>query len=161
MGATVGAEGGTTTARGGGAVGRSIGGAIESGVTAFAAFGIFSEAADSLALAPLVLAVPFFLGASFFAVDFFLVDLDFSVELDDFFYFGFASSDSDSFFFAFGVGLDSVASLDFGFLDAVEEVVLLFGFFAFGDAVGDTSVLRVLRNCSRLRSSSSFPCAQR
>lgn len=160
MGATVGASAGATTARGGGAVGRSIGVAIGFGETAFTAFGIFSDAALSFALA-----VPFFFGVvSFFASDFFLVDLDFAIGLDDFFGFGFAFSVSDSFCFtdfAFGVAFASVVSLGFAFLDSVEEVVLLFDFFALGDAVGDVSASRVLRNCSRLRSSSSFPWAQR
>lgn len=164
---------GAITARGGGAVGRSIGVAIGFGETAFTAFGIFSGVGVCFTFASLVLAIPFFLGvASFFATDFFLVDLDFAIELDVFFDlgeadgsgvsldFGFASSASDSFFFedfAFGVALGSVVSLVFAFFDSVEGVVLLLGFFAFGDAVGDASVSRVLRNCSRLRSSSSFP----
>ena len=171
MGAMVGA--GATTARGGGAVGCSIGVAIGLGEIAFTAFGILSGAGVCFAFAPLVLAIPFFFGvASFFATDFFFVDLDFAVELNDFFDFGeaddsgvsldfgFVSSASDSFFFddfAFGVALGSVVSLGFAFLDADEGVALLFGFFAFGDAVGDASASRVLRNCSRLRSSSSFP----
>lgn len=157
--------------RGGGAVGRSIGVAIGLGTTAFTAFGILSGVGISFVLAPLVLAVPFFFDvASFFADVFFLVDLDFAVELGDFFGlgeadgsgvsldFGFASSASDSFFFddfAFGVAFASTVSPGFAFLD--EEVVLLFGFFPFGDAVGDASASRVLRNCSRLRSSWSFP----
>jgi hypothetical protein len=158
------------TARGGGAVGRSIGVAIGLGETAFTAFGIFSGVEACFAFAPLVLAVPFFFGgASFFATDFFFVDLDFAVELDDFFGldeidgsgvsidFGFASSPSDSFFFtdfAFGIAL---VSLGFVFLGADEGVVFPFDFFAFGDGAGDASTSRVLRNCSRLRSSSSFP----
>src|ERR1019366_2160293 len=55
----------------------------------------------------------------------------------------------------------SVVSLGFAFLDADEGVALLFGFFAFGDAVGDASASRVLRNCSRLRFSPSSRGAQR
>jgi hypothetical protein len=171
----VGTDVGAITARGGGAVGRSIGVAIGLGETAFTAFGIFSGVGVCFAFAPLVLAIPFFFGvASFFATDFFLVDLDFAVELDGFFDLGeadgsgvsldFASSASDSFFFddfAFGVALGSVVSLVFAFFDAGEGVALLFGFFVFGDAVGDASASRVLRNCSRLRASSSFPWAQR
>ncbi|HJX25143.1 MAG TPA: hypothetical protein VJ252_03230 [Chthoniobacterales bacterium] len=118
--------------------------AIGLGETAFTAFGIFSDAPVSFALAPLVLAVPFFFGvASFFAVDFFLVDLDLAVGPDDF------------FGFAFGVVFALAVSPGFAFLD--EEVVLFFGFFAFDEAVGDASASLVLRNCSRLRSSSSFP----
>lgn len=173
MGATTGADGDTTTARGGGAVDRSSGVAFGLGEISFTVFGIFSGAAVSFALVPFVLAIPFFFGvASFLANDFFLVDLDFAVELDDFFDleeadgsgvslddFDLASSASDSFFFAdfgFGVALGSVVSLGFG-LGVDEEVVLLFGFFVFGDAVGDASVSRVFRNCSRLRSSSLFP----
>lgn len=174
MGATTGADGDTTTARGGGAVGRSSGVAFGLGETAFTVFGIFSDAAVSFALVPFVLAVPFFFGvASFFANDFFLVALDFAIELDDFFDleeaegsgvslddFDLASSASGSFFFAdfgFGVALGSAVSLGFGFLDVEEEVVLLFGFFVFGDAVGNASASRVLRNFSRLLSSSLFP----
>src|ERR1700676_56346 len=110
---------GAITARGGGAADRSIGVAIGLGETAFTAFGIFSGVGDCFAFALLVLAIPFFFGVvSFFATDFFLVDLDFAVELNGFFDlgeadgsgvsldFGFASSASDSFFFddfAFGV----------------------------------------------------------
>ena len=85
MGAMVGAGVGATMARRGGAVGRSIGVAIGLGETALTAFGIFSGVGVSFALAPLVFAIPFFFGvASFFATDFSLVDLDFTVELDDF-----------------------------------------------------------------------------
>ena len=152
MGATVDDVGGTTTARGGSAVGRSIGVAFGLGVIAFTAFGIFSDAAVSLALAPLVLAIPFFFDvASSLAIDFFLLDLDFAVEFDVFLGFDVASSVLDSFFFAnFAFGLAPA----FGFLDSVEEVVF---FFVFGDAAGDASASRVLRNCCRLLSSSSFP----
>src|ERR1017187_3921598 len=110
MGAMVGA--GATTARGGGAVGCSIGVAIGLGEIAFTAFGILSGAGVCFAFAPLVLAIPFFFGvASFFATAFFLVGFDFAVELNVFFAFGeadyfgrsfdvgFLSSGSDSFFF--------------------------------------------------------------
>ena len=68
------------TARGKGAVGRSIG--VGSELADVLVFGVFSGPACSV----LVLAVFFFLAVDpFLAVDFFFVDFDFAVGLGDFF----------------------------------------------------------------------------
>lgn len=168
-----------------------MGAADEPGEVALAAFGVFSDEDVSFALAADVLLVPFFFAVgSFFTVDFFLADLDFADGLGDFFGlgevdgsgfsvdFGVVSSLSVFFFFVdFACGEDlgdffgegelpgSGVSLGFAFAFGVDDgLALLFGFFAFGlavgDGVGDESTARALRNCSRLRASSSVFCAR-
>lgn len=177
---------GIAPARGKGAVGRSIGAGAELVDVAPVAFGVFSGCGVASVFS---FAVLFFLAvAPFFAVDFFFVDFDFAVGLGDFF--GLADADisgvslgfgddswpSDVFSFtvfafaaepgdSFGLGdeLGSGVSAGFGFAFAFgvgEGVALLLAFFFFGDGVGEVSVSRVLRNCSRLRSS-SLSCALR
>lgn len=97
----VGSGVGTTTARGNGAVERSTGAGAELVDVAPVAFGVFSGCGvDSV----FSFAVLFFLAADpFFAVDFFLVDLDFADGLGDFFGLG----DADGSAVSLGFGDDS------------------------------------------------------
>lgn len=124
MGASVGKGVGTATARGNGAVGRTAGLGSELVDVVLAAFGVFSGSVSSV----FALAVFFFFFgvASFFAIDFFLVDFDFGEGVGDFFGFGVADSSGVSF----GFGVVS-SSPDFFFFD-----VFAIGpgdFFGWGD----------------------------
>lgn len=110
-------------ARGNGTVGRSTGVADGRGDAALAAFGVFAGSGVSFAAAAFDFAVLFFFElGSFFAVDFFLVDLDFADGLGDFF--GFGEAD------AFGVTL--------GFTAASSADTSLFSDFALGVELGDS-----------------------
>ena len=105
------------TARGKGAVGRSIG--VGSELADVLAFGVFSGPACSV----LVLAVFFFLAVDpFFAVDFFFVD--FAVGLGDF----------------FGLGDADISGVSVGFGDDSRSSDV-FSFTAFAFAVGVAIVL--------------------
>jgi hypothetical protein len=126
IGAIVGTGAGTAMARGSGAVGRSIGD-VDGSV--FAALGVFSGAGVSFFFAAPALAVPlFFDGVSFFAVDFFLLDLALAVGVVDFFGLGEADASGVS------VGFDVASSLSDFFIDFAFDGVG--DFFGVGEAPG-------------------------